>query len=357
MEASQEFRLVAECCRWAFAGGDDAAVCALCRNVDWPLVVRLARFHRVQGLAWKTLAPLAANFPPEAGRALSDDAADIAATNLRCAVESRRVLAVFAKGGVELLFIKGLTLGALAYGGSGTKAAIDIDLLVSRDQVEQAAALLIDCGYDLEIPRRGVDRLSSWHRLRKESVWRQAGGGLQIDLHTRLADNPRLIETIDIASPSQVVQVAEGIALPTLAPDELFAYLCVHGASSAWFRLKWITDVVALLQRSSGQVERLYRRSQELGAGRAAAQALLLADAIYGTLSDFPELRRELKTDRANRRLCRLSLEQLAGREEPVEPTSVTGGTAVIHLSQLLLLPGLRFKAGELIRQARLAIG
>ena len=35
--------------------------------------------------------------------------------------------------------------------------------------------------------------------------------------------------------------------MPTLADEPLYAYLCVHGASSAWFRLKWIADLNALL--------------------------------------------------------------------------------------------------------------
>lgn len=48
-------------------------------------------------------------------------------------------------------------------------------------------------------------------------------------------------------SARQLVEVACGIELPTLARDEPSAHLCVHGASSAWFRLKWITDLAALI--------------------------------------------------------------------------------------------------------------
>ena len=59
----------------------------------------------------------------------------------------------------------------------------------------------------------------------------------------------------------------------------------MHGASSLWFRLKWITDLAAILQPLSGsEIEHRYARSQELGAGRASGHALLLADTLYGTL-------------------------------------------------------------------------
>jgi len=168
-------------------------------------------------------------------------------------------------------------------------------------------------------------------------------------LHTRLADNARLIATIDVHSPRQLVEVTNGIALPTLADDELFAYLSVHGASSAWFRLKWITDVAAML-RGKPDIERIFDRSQELGAGRAAGLALLLADRLYGTLAESP-LRQRLVEDRGQRWLLRTAVEQLAGQAEPQEPASTVFGTWRIHAMQLRLKPGLSFKVSEFSRQ------
>jgi hypothetical protein len=93
-----------------------------------------------------------------------------------------------------------------------------------------------------------------------------------------------------------------------------------------------------------------------LGAGRAAGQGLLLADAIYGTLTDCPSLRDELSRDAAHRWLLEQALKQFAGKVEPVEPTSARLGTLRIHLAQFALLPGLGFKMGELIRQGRAAL-
>jgi len=131
----------------------------------------------------------------------------------------------------------------------------------------------------------------------------------------------------------------------------------VHGASSAWFRLKWITDLAALLHpKPAEEIARLYDRSQALGAGRAAGQALLLADACYGTLAAIPDLRHALAADGRTRWLYHIAMRQLAGRREPVEPTARTGGTAAIHLSQFFLLGGPAFKASELVRQARAAL-
>jgi hypothetical protein len=209
-------------------------------------------------------------------------------------------------------------------------------------------------GYRLSTPRHRR-ALRSWHERRKESVWGK-DGGLPLELHTRLADNPQLIPSITVGSPTQSVDVAAGIRLPTLAVDELFAYLCVHGASSAWFRLKWIADLAAILDGlPPAELERLHDRSLQLGAGRASGQAMLLADRLFGTLGES-SLRSELERDSRIRWLAESASRQLAGRTDPREPTTVPLGTWRIHLTQFLLKPGPRFKLGEIVRQARDAL-
>jgi hypothetical protein len=354
VEISRELSLLIECCRWAFAGDNSDRVRQLGATCHADRFIRLARFHRVQGLAWQCLGSLEAM--PEAARALAADAQGVAAVNLRIAVECRRLLGRFQDRKVPLLFVKGLSLGALAYPNPLLKMGWDIDLLIDPSNLAAAAGLLQGCGYEPLKPRT-ADRLAHWHDHEKESLWKSARSGFNVELHTRLADNRRLIPGLDVHSPRQKVEVAPGIVLPTLAGDELFAYLCVHGASSAWFRLKWITDFAALLHRRSGDdIARLHRRSQELGAGRAAGQALMLSDALYNTLDGNPDLRKQLDASAAERRLCRAAMRQLAGRTEPMEPTARPWGTARIHLTQFLLRPGLRFQLSELARQARYAL-
>src|SRR5205085_5632515 len=111
-------------------------------------------------------------------------------------------------------------------------------------------------GYQRVIPAAST-ALSTWHVDRKESLWSRSNERLHVELHTRLTEIPRLIPSIGINSPTRQVEIMPGTSLPTLTEDELFAYLCVHGASSLWFRLKWITDLAALLCRSNAEIETL----------------------------------------------------------------------------------------------------
>jgi len=280
---------------------------------------------------------------------LAADAAVVAEHNLRAARQSAMLFEAFAQARIPLLFVKGLSLARLAYGDPFLKMSRDIDMLVPGEAIAAAAALLGRLGYSLTLPAvppqsRAFKR---WHLKRKESVWRSPDG-LHVELHSRLADSLDLIPGIGVGSPRQEVEVAPGIVLPTLAPDELFAYLCVHGASSAWFRLKWVTDLAALLcDCTAAEIARLYERSQQLGSGRAAAQALLLAARTYGTAAGG-ELERRLNRDPVNRWLAEAAWKQMICQ---AEPTEARFGTATIHWTQLFLLPGARFKIGELSRQ------
>ncbi|MFL6721468.1 MAG: nucleotidyltransferase family protein [Sphingomonas sp.] len=347
---SAEFRLALACCERNFADRPQSAMQT--PQVDWAGFLQLVRFHRIEGLAWNSLST-SERIPAEVRLALSAAAAEIAAQNLIAAAASRELLDRFADRGIPLLFLKGLTAGALAYGKASLKAAIDIDLLIDPADLASAADLLRQTGFQPTTPDAADnDSLCRWHGGWKESIWAKRSPQLQIDLHTRTSDNRQLIPGIDVHSSCQKVSVGDGIALPTLADEELFAYLAVHGASSAWFRLKWISDFAGLLVgRSADDIGALYGASQDLGAGRAAGQALLLADSLFNTLEAAPRLRDELRADRGTRRLTQAAYRQVTAK--PREPTEVRWGTLAIHWTQFLLLPGLGYKLSELLRQAK----
>ena len=135
--------------------------------------------------------------------------------------------------------------------------------------------------------------------------------------------------------------------LQILVADDLFAYLCVHGSSSAWFRLKWIADLAAWQRRmNTSEVERLYVNAMQPRAHRAAGKALLPGDGL-DLLTLAREFNDRLTADQPSHGPARTAGRQLFA---PTEPTERSLGTAAIHFSQLAVQPGWR-----LMRQNALA--
>jgi len=352
---SKEFALAAACCRWPRDAAADALVTALAAEIeDWPRFVRIVRRQRVEGLVHHALGRSGAAVPAKVSEEIGADARAIARQNLTFAAESARLLALFGEAGIPLIFVKGVTLAVLAYGTLGVKKGWDVDIAVLPEQAEAAAAVLAAAGYVRTIPDPALSdaQFRIWVRHWKESVWRHRGKNIHVELHTSLVDNARLLPGVGARSAAQQVEIAPGLSLPTLRREELFAYLCVHGASSAWVRIKWLADVAALLGAGdSAETERLYRASQLLGVGRASAQALLLCAELLATPLP-PALAAELRADPINRYLARAALGMMAGANEEREADERLLGTLPTHFTQLLLLKGWRYKLSELRRQS-----
>jgi len=350
-----EFAYAVACCRWRRTPEQESWLRAQAVALDWPLFERIARRHRVEGLVWRALRQAEVAVPSDAAAALQAAADRIARHNLATAAECARLQTRFNEAGVDLLFVKGLTLATLAYGSILPKSGWDIDILVSPADVARAAGLLAEDGYELVTPKGPASpkRIARWHARAKESVWSQPARGSHVELHTGLADNPMLLPGVGMGSPRQEVAISGEVTLPTLRLEELIAYLMVHGASSAWFRLKWLADLAALLEgRPAEEIDALYRRALELGAGRAADLALLLRDRLFEAPLTAA-LRTQIESNPANRRLLRAALASLTGRSVATELHALRLGTMWIHLVQFGLLPGLRYKLTELRRQVR----
>ena len=342
-----EFVLAAACCRPP-REARNAAVGAAVAGVDWAVFQRVVARHRVEGLTHEALVAAGVAVDP----ALRQAASEIAMEGLRLAAETGRLQSALDVAGIANLVLKGATLDILAWGRIGLKRAWDIDLLVTPDAAGRARHVLEGLGYDLRDPPDPSDAaFATWVTLAKECVFRHRQSGIVVELHWRLADAATLLPDISARSPAQSVRLSEGLALRTLARDELFAYLCVHGASHAWSRLKWIADLGALLDREddAGRIE-LYRRSLDLGAGNCSAAAVRLCESLFG-IRPPAALIEEIRSNSRAGKLVALAMDALSDGGGSAEIDTRPLFKDRILLSHFLFADGWRFWLAEWRRQ------
>ncbi len=305
-----EFALIAACCRWPLA---EAAVRDSAIGIDWTALLKLAMRQRVVGLVHHALAAAGIAPPPEIAAELARRTDIIAQRNHLQAAETMRLQRVLAGAGIASLALKGVALAQLAYGTLGLKHTRDIDLLVLPAQADAAWRLLEANGYALVLPAATLSPAQRRAVLRycKDIEVVHRSGEPRVELQWRASANWRLLQGIDARSAAQDVVLPQG-RIRTLAARELFAYLCVHGASHSWSRLKWLADFNALIANASdAELVALYRHAQDIGAGLCAGQALLLCERLLARRLPR-DLVEELRGDRRLQKLKALALQEMA---------------------------------------------
>jgi hypothetical protein len=136
-----------------------------------------------------------------------------------------------------------------------------------------------------------------------------------------------------------------------LGEEDLFAYLCMHGALHWWYRLKWLADINALIVPGpETNIERLFRAAEIRGVGRAAAQGLLLCQRVLGTpLADTFLVR--IRKGFTTHWLEMTALNAMTGGQIEREPRDRRFGTTLGSLSTFLLVRGWRYRLAELNNQ------
>ena len=209
----------------------------------------------------------------------------------------------------------------LAYGDLGIRYGRDLDLLVGAQSLPVAAALIERAGYRRHEPPESFNEanLRIWVLRCKELRYVHKDSGYEIELHARLFDNPHLMDATSVMGSLRLSKSKEPFSLCTLGEEDLFSYLCVHGAVHCWFRLKWLADIGALLaQQPDGGAERLYRAADMRGVGLCAAQAILLCRELFGpTLSD--KLLAKLSNGASLQFLVSTAIKSIASDAEPAQ--------------------------------------
>lgn len=242
------------------------------------------------------------------------------------------------------LFVKGATIGVLAYGALGIKRSWDIDLLITPDLVASALQLLEREGFQLVSPpslnKQSLERFVRFHH---EALVCNARG-IPVELHWRLSSKAHVLPGVNARSPYQLVAVG-GRQVKTLSDDLLIPYLIAHGQGHGWGRLKWLADLNAMLVgRSADDILQLQARAQALGLGDGASATLILCNQLFGLALPKEELVRRRSVERLVHTYLACMSHPLGGSDLP----DVSGTNMMLVVSRIRFAAGWRDLVGEL---------
>jgi hypothetical protein len=278
-----ELRLLLACARVRLEPGDRAAAEeALGADLDWALLLRLARWHGLRPLLHRHLGGLGPGRVPRPVLVeLWGEAETIARRNRALAAELTHVAAVLEANGIPALPYKGPTLALQAYGDVGLREFGDLDILVAKRDVLRARDALCHSDYEPEYPLRAdVEQAFLASGAQYHLVLRSPALGHLVELHWKTDPDFPVERAGDAAWWEGTARAG---SLRAFDAQELMLVLCVHGSKHLWASLGWLVDVAELIRRDSAiDWDALARRARAGGCARGVGLGLRLAADLLG---------------------------------------------------------------------------
>ena len=236
--------------------------------------------------------------------------------------------------GIRAVLLKGAILSDQLYGDPAIRRSLDIDILVDWQDFRQATNALRKAGLRLfeKPPPENDWRTELWRKLAKDVTLYDPEYDVAVELHHRLKSPDTLLPTLGI-SDARCTHMLGGVGLRAFSRADLFVYLCAHGSTSFWHRLKWLLDAHAFIEELTlEEIDALQAHSASHGTQRCSALALLLLEDLWGR--KLPESVRQMaRSDRALADLRTASHVRLLGPER--DYTSFSNTLARRNLMQL----------------------
>lgn len=249
-----EFQFLLDCCK-SFSA--DKASCQfnfvnVKENLDEEILFTLIQRHRVLPLA--SVFILNSNFFSESFKKRINIEFS---SNQFLALKSKRLEYLFEEfldsSKIFGFSFKGVSLANDFYGDIAMRQVYDVDLYVEQSSFEKAHEWLLNLGYKDSIGFNGFTNA-------QKRYFKYAGHDLSY-----YSDDKNLPELVELHW-----RLREGLGGYSLEPkvkmdqiDELL-YLCVHGTEHAWFRLKWICDILQIVKSREFNWAKMVARAIDL---------------------------------------------------------------------------------------------
>ena len=243
----------------------------------WDDFLRLAQAHRMAPMAFWSLQGAETPVPATIRKCLADEYERNLCQSLLSATELLETLALFAQEQIPAMPFKGVALAAAAWRPPELRASGDLDLLIRREDLERASAILEE---------RGFRRALSPEKERHERVFLRQRDGAVVELRWvldfvfgRYGRKPGFAWAWQGRCSARL----NGVEIPAMSPEKTLILLGMHASKHVWSRLMWVCDVAQVIA-SAPDLDWLAAdfEARSLGLWKPFALGILLAHRMTG---------------------------------------------------------------------------
>jgi hypothetical protein len=291
-----EGRLLLCCARMHIDADTAEQINALLKeSLAWDTLLHLAFQHDVVPFLYRILESVPTSAMPAAVRAnLKRQMQVDIQGNLSLTKELLRLKALFDEERIAMIPYKGPVLAAAVYRDLAARPFTDLDILIQADDIPQAVELLTSYGYQIVRPKSLTQARQTLQALWLQQLVKRSPWAYQIvlwhpDLETMVEIHWRVMSKYIFSSKAeqlwenlQPISLA-GSSLPSLSPENLLWFLCVHASKHRWERLRWLCDIAELI-RTYPQLDwnQIIQQAMHLKVQRRLYIGLLLANRLLG---------------------------------------------------------------------------
>jgi Uncharacterised nucleotidyltransferase len=224
---------------------------------------------------------------------LSEHWSDNRRQHLRNLVSTERVAGALARAAIPALIFKGAPLARALYPDPLWRHCGDVDVLVPARLMVEALKALTEAGFRSEDSLFSLPPtiqhfvLAITRDVPVDDSWTQS----HVEVHSRFLFSKRLSQFLadrDHTMRPQPIAPDGSLAAPAMDVG-LALYLILHGCISGWCRLKWLIDLIPLLETLGPKGRQSLADDAERSRTAVAVKAsLVLLRAVFGELDLHP---------------------------------------------------------------------
>jgi hypothetical protein len=167
-----------------------------------------------------------------------------------------QIVRLFAARGIPVVLLKGAALLSLVYQDLALRPMADVDLLVRREDLQQAANLLCEMGLSPRKTRRSPEDYETGHH--HWVPFASPDGLLVVELHRTIVP-PRAqvgASVDDLWRRAEPIRLGTATVL-TLCPSDLLLHLCIHASCNHLFTpsLRCVYDLSLTASSLAGTID------------------------------------------------------------------------------------------------------